>query len=103
MLKHLLTDKVIHERVRLFIVTLLASSDKKSCSFGEIQKKLDMTSGNLSVQLKTLGEAGYVTITKQFKDNKPLTTVSLTPEGRVALTTYVDEMEAVLLSLKVSR
>ena len=90
-------DKIIHERARLKILTLLAASGKDAISFNEIQTKLEFTSGNLSVQLKKLSGAGYVEISKTFKDNKPYTTVSLTIEGSKALKTYVSRLQFVLI------
>lgn len=90
------TDKVIHERGRLLILTFLASADSKSSSFSELQERLSFTSGNLSIQLKTLQKAGYVVIRKQFKDNKPLTTASITPSGRKALSKYLEEMQRLI-------
>jgi DNA-binding MarR family transcriptional regulator len=94
-------DKIIHERTRLKILTLLAASGIECISFNDIQQQLDFTSGNLSVQLKKLSNAGYVEISKTFKDNKPFTTVSLTIAGSSALKTYVSEMEALLSGLKL--
>jgi DNA-binding MarR family transcriptional regulator len=96
----MLNDKIIHERPRLLILTHLASTDKRALSFGELLETLQMTSGNLSVQLKTLRDAGYITITKQFKDNKPLTTVAITIDGRKALTRYIDEMQTLISFIK---
>lgn len=93
-------DKIIHERARLKILTLLAASGKGNISFNEIQNQLEFSSGNLSVQLKKLSNAGYVEIKKTFKKNKPYTTVSLTIDGSRALKTYVSEMETLLSGLK---
>ena len=93
-------DRVIHERARLLIMTYLASQGKNNVSFNELQEQLDFTSGNLSVQLKRLKSAGYVRIKKTFRDNKPYTTVSLSPEGAGALKRYVSEMESLIKTLK---
>ena len=93
-------DKVIHERARLLIMTYLASQGKSAVSFNELLEKLDFTSGNLSIQLKRLKSAKYVRIKKSFRDNKPHTTVFLTVVGGNALTEYVNEMEALIQSLK---
>jgi len=93
-------NKVIHERARLLIMTYLGSNEKEVVSFTELQEQLDFTSGNLSVQLKKLMEAGYVTISKTFKDNKPYTTVSMTPDGTQALNSYLEEMERMINALK---
>lgn len=93
-------NKIIHERVRLRILTYLATSDKEAVSFGELQEKLSLTSGNLSIQLKKLQEANYAEIHKTFKDNKPYTTATLTLKGSQALTVYVEEMEELISALK---
>ena len=93
-------DKVIHERARLLIMTYLASQGKSAVSFNELLEKLDFTSGNLSIQLKRLLSAKYVKIKKTFRANKPYTTVSLTSLGGNALTRYVNEMEALIKTLK---
>jgi DNA-binding MarR family transcriptional regulator len=93
-------NKMIHERARLLILTVLASNEKKEISFNELQASLEFTSGNLSIQLKKLAEAGYLTIQKTFKDNKPYTTVSITPQGIKALKSYIAEMEGIIKTLK---
>jgi DNA-binding HxlR family transcriptional regulator len=96
----LVNDKIIHERSRLLILTHLASSDIKAMPFSEIKNALDFTAGNLSIQLKTLLEAGYVAITKEFKDNKPLTRASITARGSAALKRYVNEMDSLIKGLR---
>lgn len=96
-------DKIIHERARLRILTYLAASDKDKIPFNELQDKLDLSSGNLSIQLKKLKQARYITIDKSFKDNKPFTTVALTPTGSEALSAYIDEMERLIGDLKNSK
>lgn len=93
-------DKIVHERARLRILTYLASTDKERISFNELQETLGFTSGNLSIQLKKLNQAKYVEIHKTFKDNKPYTTVALTPDGSQALTGYIAEMEQLIGVLK---
>lgn len=93
-------NKIIHERSRLLILTYLASNERKEISFNELQENLEFTSGNLSIQLKKLKEAGYLTIQKTFKDNKPFTTVSITPKGIKALNSYIEEMEGIIKTLK---
>ena len=87
-------DRVIHEKGRLAIMSLLAASP--SLSFTEIRDTLKMTDGNLSVHLKTLQEAGYVAVTKSFQQRKPLTTLALTPPGQVAFRAYIDLLEQIL-------
>ena len=93
-------NKIIHERARLLILTYLASNEKKKVSFNELQKSLGFTSGNLSVQLRKLEQADYVDIHKTFKENKPYTTISITPRGSNALNSYVAEMEGIIKALK---
>ena len=93
-------DKLIHERARLLILTYLASNEKQEISFNELQEKLEFTSGNLSVQLKRLKGADYIEIHKTFKDNKPYTTIQITPKGTIALNAYISETEAIINTLK---
>jgi DNA-binding MarR family transcriptional regulator len=93
-------DKTIHERSRLLILAHLAGSEKKETSFNELKEKLGLTPGNLSVQLKKLKAAGYIKIKKTFKDDKPYTTVSITPQGTGSLMNYLDEMEGLIKDLR---
>jgi DNA-binding MarR family transcriptional regulator len=96
----LVSDKIVHERARLLILSYLASSDAKTVAFGQIRGALDFTAGNLSVQLKTLEDAGYIRITKEFRDNKPLTQASLTVKGSTALKRYVEQMDGLIKQLR---
>ena len=96
----LVNDKIIRERARLLILTYLASSDVKAVAFSAIRDALDFTAGNLSIQLKTLMEAGYIGITKEFKDNKPLTRASITARGAAALKRYISEMDSLIKGLR---
>ncbi|MFP4162536.1 MAG: winged helix-turn-helix domain-containing protein [Chitinispirillaceae bacterium] len=96
----ILADKVIHERIRLLTLTSLASSEEPELTFKELQKMLETTAGNLSVQLRTLEKSGYVIIKKEFVGNKPQTSVCLTIQGRNALEKYLSEMENLLKGLK---
>ena len=66
----------------------------------ELQKVMDISRGNLSIQLTTLEEAAYVAIEKKFVGKKPLTLISLTEKGRAAIRRYLDEMEEVLKNLR---
>jgi DNA-binding MarR family transcriptional regulator len=93
-------DKVIHERSRLMVLTYLASSERGAAGFTELRDGLGFTAGNLSVQIKTLEEAGYVSVDKRFVANKSYTGVSLTSEGHRALSSYLAEMETIIASLK---
>ena len=87
-------DEVIHGRMRLGIMVYLADSD--TADFTELKVVLEATQGNLSVHLKKLEEAGYVAIDKSFRDNKPLTRVSITREGRQAFSAYLDAIGSLI-------
>ena len=93
-------NKIIHERSRLLILTHLASNTDIEVSFNDIKETLDFTPGNLSIQLKKLDEAGYITIRKSFRDNKPHTAVIITPKGIKALNSYLEEMENLIKGLR---
>jgi DNA-binding transcriptional ArsR family regulator len=93
-------DKVIHERSRLMILTFLASSAMGEVGITELRDGLGFSSGNLSVQLKTLEEAGYVRIEKRFVANKSFTGVRLAQAGQDALSAYLAELELIVASLK---
>jgi DNA-binding transcriptional ArsR family regulator len=94
-------DKVIHERMRLGIVSALAANQK--LSFSDLKKLLDTTDGNISVHARKLEEAGYITCEKSFKGRMPLTEYAITKEGRSALTRYLDHMEALIKAMKGTR
>lgn len=81
-------DDVIHGRVRLGVMAYLA--DAGVADFTELKNLLELTQGNLSVHLRKLEEAGYVTIDKSFLDRKPLTRVRMTDEGRKAFAVYLE-------------
>lgn len=81
-------DDVIHGRLRLGVMAYLASAEV--AEFTELKNALEVTQGNLSVQLRKLEDAGYVEIEKSFVSRKPLTRVRLTPEGRKAFKDYLD-------------
>jgi DNA-binding MarR family transcriptional regulator len=87
-------DRLIHERIRLGIVSALAAND--AMSFADLRGVLGTTDGNLSVHARKLEEAGYVRVSKGFEDRKPRTEYSLTPKGRRALETYLAHMEQIL-------
>ena len=87
-------DRVIHERVRLAIVSALAVND--TLTFNELKKLLDTSDGNLSVHARRLEEAGYLTCEKSFEGRMPRTEYSLTTAGRKALRQYLDHMEALI-------
>lgn len=87
-------DRVIHERVRLAIVSALATAP--SLSFNELKELLDITDGNLSVHARRLEEAGFVVCEKSFVERVPRTEFKLTPAGRKALAAYLGHMEALI-------
>lgn len=87
-------DRVIHERVRLAIVSALAVND--SLTFNELKKLLDTSDGNLSVHARRLEEAGYLTCDKSFEGRVPRTEYRLTAAGSRALKQYLDHMEALI-------
>jgi DNA-binding MarR family transcriptional regulator len=87
-------DRLIHERLRLGIVSALAVSD--NLSFNDLKKLMKTTDGNLSVHARKLEEANYVTCNKSFEGRVPRTSYSLTPLGRKALERYLDHMEALI-------
>ncbi len=87
-------DRVIHEKGRLPIMSLLAAST--GLSFTELRNELGMTDGNLSMHIKTLQEAGFVSVTKSYSNQRPLTTCALTPAGRKAFASYIDLLEQIV-------
>ena len=87
-------NRIIHERIRLGIVSALAADSPQT--FSELKKLLETTDGNLSVHARKLEDAGYVSCTKSFKGRVPRTAYRLTAEGRRALEKYVNHLEALL-------
>jgi DNA-binding MarR family transcriptional regulator len=87
-------DRLIHERLRLGIVSALAVND--SLSFSDLKKLMKTTDGNLSVHARKLEEADYITCTKSFEGRMPKTEYKLTASGRRALERYLDHMEALI-------
>ena len=91
-------DRLIHERVRLGIVSALAVT--ASMSFNELKAMLGLTDGNLSVHARKLEEAGYVECAKSFEGRTPRTEFSLTASGRAALSAYLNHMEALIQAVR---
>ena len=87
-------DRVIHERMRLAIVSALAAN--ASLSFHDLKALLGTTDGNLSVHARKLEEAGYVAFSKSFHRRMPRTVYRLTPEGRRAFERYLNHLEALV-------
>ena len=91
-------DRVIHEKGRLAIMSMLAATPE--LSFTELRDTLKMTDGNLTTHIRTLQEAGYVSVTKSFQNNRPLTTCSLTSPGKKAFTNYINLLEQIIQQTK---
>ncbi len=87
-------DDVIHGRLRLGIVAYLVGAG--TADFAALKAHLEATDGNLSVHLRKLEEAGYVTISKTFRGRKPLTEVALTDAGRQAFMRYLEAMSGLV-------
>ncbi len=87
-------DRLIHERIRLGIVSALAANE--SLSFNELKRLMKTTDGNLSVHARKLEEAEYISCTKSFEGRTPRTEYRLTAAGRKALERYLDHMESLI-------
>jgi DNA-binding HxlR family transcriptional regulator len=87
-------DRLIHERIRLGIISALAVND--SLSFNDLKRLLRTTDGNLSVHARKLEEGGYLTCRKFFEGRIPRTEYRLTADGRRALDGYLNDMEEVI-------
>lgn len=93
-------DRLIHERIRLGIVSALAVN--QSLTFNELKQLLKTSDGNLSVHARKLEEAQYVRCTKSFAGRVPKTEYHLTAAGRRALERYLDHMEALIRATRAS-
>ena len=93
-------DRLIHERIRLGIVSALAVNE--SLTFNELKRLLQTSDGNLSVHARKLEEAQYLKCTKSFAGRVPKTEYHLTAVGRRALERYLDHMEALIRATRVS-
>jgi DNA-binding transcriptional ArsR family regulator len=87
-------DPILHSQLRLAVVSLLIGV--KEAEFTFIKEKTNATAGNLSVQIQKLKEAGYVEVSKQFKDNYPQTTCKITDKGIAAFEEYVKSLQQYL-------
>jgi len=87
-------DRIIHEKGRLAIMSMLAASPE--LSFTEMRDALGMTDGNLTTHIRTLQEAGYLSVTKSFQNNRPHTTCSLTAAGKRAFSDYINLLEQII-------
>jgi DNA-binding MarR family transcriptional regulator len=91
-------DRLIHERIRLGIVSALAVNE--SVTFNELKKLLKTTDGNLSVHARKLEDANYIACTKSFEGRMPKTEYRLTDSGRRALEKYLNHMEALIGAMR---
>ena len=89
-------DRLIHDRVRLGILSALAASP--AMSFTDLRAALEVSDGNLSVHARKLEDAGYVACTKGFEGRTPRTEFKLTPAGRRAFEKYLDHMDALIVA-----
>ena len=87
-------DRVIHEKGRLAIMSMLAASPE--LSFTELRNVLTMTDGNVTTHIRALQQEGYVAVAKSYQNRRPLTTCSLTPAGRKAFAEYVNLLEQIV-------
>src|SRR5687768_8415410 len=91
-------DRLIHERLRLGIVSALAANE--SLTFNDLKSLMDTTDGNLSVHARKLEDAGYIAVTKSFEDRLPKTEYKLTAAGQRALESYLGHMEAIIEQMR---
>jgi len=91
-------DRVIHERGRLAIMSMLAASPE--LSFTELRDMLEMSDGNLTTHIRTLQEAGYVSVAKSYQHRRRLTTLSATAAGRTAFAEYISLLERIVRQTK---
>jgi len=85
-------NPIIHAQLRLAIMSALVSVN--TADFNHLKKLTEASSGNLSVQINKLKEAGYIKVTKSFKDNYPLTECSITKQGKAAFKTYCENLKS---------
>lgn len=93
-------DRMIHERLRLGIISALAAN--QSLTFNELKHSVKTTDGNLSVHARKLEDAGYISCVKSFEGRTPKTEYKLTLAGRRALERYLDHMEALIGRMRQS-
>ena len=91
-------DRLIHERLRLGILSALAVNE--SLTFSELKKLMETTDGNLSVHARKLEDARYIACTKSFEGRMPKTVYKLTATGRKSFEKYLDHMEALIRAMR---
>jgi DNA-binding transcriptional ArsR family regulator len=84
-------DPILHSQLRLAIISLLMGVEE--AEFSWLREQTDSTAGNLSIQITRLKEAGYIDVTKKFRNNYPLTLCKITPTGRQKFTEYVTALK----------
>ena len=87
-------NRVIHEKGRLAIMSALAAAPE--LSFTELRDLLDMTDGNLTTHIRTLQQEGFLSVTKSYQNNRPLTSCALTAAGRKAFAQYIDLLDQIV-------
>ena len=91
-------DRLIHERLRLGIISALAANE--TLTFSDLKSLMNTTDGNLSVHARKLEEAGYIACTKYFDGRLPKTEYKLTAAGRTALESYINHMESLIRQMR---
>lgn len=91
-------DRLIHERLRLGIISALAANE--SLTFSDLKRLMNTTDGNLSVHARKLEEAGYISCSKYFEGRLPKTEYKLTAAGRDALESYLNHMESLIKQMR---
>jgi DNA-binding MarR family transcriptional regulator len=91
-------NRVIHEKGRLAIMSALAASPE--LTFTELRDLLEMTDGNLTTHIRTLQQAGFVSVAKSYQNNRPLTSCALTAAGRKAFAQYIDVLDRIVRQSK---
>lgn len=87
-------DDIIHSRIRLAVMAVLVGAEAADFTF--LRDKVGATDGNLSVHLKKLEDAGYVSVDKRFVDRKPVSSYRLTAKGKRAFELYVERLESLI-------
>jgi len=87
-------DEIIHSRIRLAVMAVLVSVETADFTF--LREKVGATDGNLSVHLRKLEEAGYISVDKRFADRKPVSSYKLTAKGRKAFEIYIERLEKLI-------
>lgn len=91
---HSQLDDLIHSRLRLAVMAVLAGVENAEFTF--IRDRVKTSDGNLSTHLRKLEAGGYITLSKRFEGRKPVTRAAMTPRGRKAFTAYVNQLESML-------